>query len=240
MSTFVLVHGAWHGGWCWEKVAVQLRKQGHKVETPDLPGHGSDDTPIAEVSLQAYTDRICEVLRAQDEQVFLIGHSMGGIVISMAAERCPEKVKLLVYLTAFLLQDGEFLLQLAGDDKEAQILPNLIMSEDESYATINEDAVREVFYADCPEEDVERARTLLCRQAAAPLATPVRITEENFGSIPRAYIECLNDKAISPALQKMMYTRIPCREVVSMQTSHSPFFAAPGELVENLLKLSKE
>ena len=236
MGTFVLVHGAWHGAWCWDKVAALLREKGHKVETPDLPGHGSDDTPLKEVTLQAYTDKICDVLKAQDEQVVLVGHSMGGVVISQVAEQCPEKVKMLVYLTAFLLKDGEFLLQLAGDDKDALVLPNLIMSEDESYASIKEEAIKEVFYADCSDEDVERARSLLCLQAAAPLATPIKITEERFGSIPRVYIECLKDKAISPAQQKMMHTRMPCEEIITMHTSHSPFLASPEELVEYLLK----
>ena len=236
MSTFVLVHGAWHGAWCWDKVAALLREKGHKVEAPDLPGHGSDDTPLPEVTLQAYTDKICDILKAQDEQVILVGHSMGGVVISQVAEQCPEKVKKLVYLTAFLLKDGEFLLQLAGDDKDALILPNLIMSEDESYASINKDAIKEILYADCTEEDVERARSLICIQAAAPLATPIRVTDERFGSIPRVYIECLNDNAITPELQKMMHTRMPCEKIITMQTSHSPFLASPEELVEHLLK----
>ncbi len=236
MSTYVLVHGAWHGAWCWEKVVALLKEKGNKVVVPDLPGHGADKTPIPEISLQAYTDKISDVLNAQDEKAILVGHSMGGIVISQAAEQCPEKVKMLVYLTAFLLKDGEFLLQLAGDDKDALVLPNLIMSDDESYASIKEEAIKEVFYADCPDEAVERARSLLCLQAAAPLATPIKITDERFGSIPRVYIECLNDKAISPAQQKMMHTRTPCQEVISMQTSHSPFFSSPEELAGYLLK----
>lgn len=126
---------------------------------------------------------------------------------------------------------------LAGDDKDALVLPNLIMSEDESYASVKEDAIKEVFYADCSDEDVNRARSLLCLQAAAPLATPIKITDEKFGSVPRVYIECLNDKAISPAQQKMMHTRTTCQEVISMNTSHSPFFAAPEELAGYLLRL---
>ncbi len=132
MSNYVLIHGAWHGAWCWDKVVPLLEKEGHKVEAPDLPGHGNDKTPIPEISLQAYADRVCEILDAQSEPVILVGHSMGGVVITQAAENRPEKIKKLVYLTAFLLQNGEFLLQYGEPDKDALVLPSLIMAEDES------------------------------------------------------------------------------------------------------------
>ncbi len=107
MSTFVLVHGGWSGGWTWEKVVPLLEEAGHQVEAPDLPGHGDDRTPIPQVSLQGYADRICRVLDAQPEPVVLVGHSSGGLVISQAAEQRPDKVKMLVYLAAFLLRDCE-------------------------------------------------------------------------------------------------------------------------------------
>jgi pimeloyl-ACP methyl ester carboxylesterase len=104
MSTFVSVHGGWNGGWCWEKVVPLLEEAGHEVEAPDLPGLGEDRTPLPKVSLQGYADRICQVLEAQPEPVVLVGHSSGGIVISQAAEQRLDKVKLLVYLAAILLQ----------------------------------------------------------------------------------------------------------------------------------------
>lgn len=239
MATYVLIHGAWHGGWCWDKVVPLLRKKGHKVEAPDLPGHGKDKTPIREVSLQGYADRVCKVLDAQSEPVILLGHSMGGIVISQTAEYRPEKIKTLVYLTAFLLQNGEFMLQVGGGDTEALVLPNLVMAEDQSFATVKEEAIKQVFYGDCSDEDVARAKKLLVPQAAAPFGTPINITEKNFGRIPRVYIECLRDRAISPSVQKKMYETLPCRKVVSMDTSHSPFFSAPEALVDHLVSLGE-
>jgi pimeloyl-ACP methyl ester carboxylesterase len=237
MSTYVLIHGAWHGGWCWDKIVPLLENKGHKVEAPDLPGHGSDKTPISEISLQTYTDRVCQILDAQPEPVILVGHSMGGVVITQAAEYRPEKIKKLVYLTACLLQNGEFLLQYGEPDKEALVLPNLIMAEDRSYASVREDALKEAFYGDCSDEDVMRAKSLLVPQAAAPLATPVSTTADNFGRIPRVYIACLRDRAISPSIQEKMYGNLPCEKVIKMHTSHSPFFSAPEELAGHLLSL---
>jgi pimeloyl-ACP methyl ester carboxylesterase len=201
---------------------------------PDLPGHGSDKSPVSEVSLRAYADRVVKVLEAQSEPVVLVGHSMGGIVISQAAEYRPERVKTLVYVCAFLLRDGESLLQIAQGDTEALVLPNLVMTDDQSSATVRDEAIKEAFYGDCSDEDVARAKSLLVPQAAAPFATPVRTTAENFGRVPRIYIECLRDRAISPSVQKKMYTALPCQRVISMDTSHSSFFSAPEELAAHL------
>lgn len=239
MSTYVLIHGAWHGGWCWDKVVPLLETAGHVVEAPDLPGHGRDRTPIQEVSLQAYADRVCSVLDAQADEVILVGHSMGGIAITQAAEYRPGKIQTLVYLTAFLLRNGESLLQAAEGDTEALVLPNLIFAEDESYTTVKDEVIKEAFYGDCSDEDVARAKSLLVPQAVAPFATPPSTTEESFGRIPRVYVECLRDRALSPSTQKRMYTALACRKVISMDTSHSPFLSAPEELVAHLTALER-
>jgi len=237
MSTYVLVHGAWHGGWCWEKVVPLLQKQGHTVVAPDLPAHGKDKTPIAEVSLQSYADRVCDILDAQPEPAILVGHSMGGMVITQAAEYRPDRIRTLVYLCAFLPRNGESLLQLAQTDTEGLVLPNLVPADDQQSATVRDEAIKDAFYGDCSDEDVARAKSLLVAQPLAPLATPVSTTEANFGRAPRVYIECLKDRAIPPPLQKQMYTASPCRKVISMDTSHSPFLSAPDKLVEHLTSL---
>ena len=155
MSTYVLVHGAWHGAWCWYKVASRLRRAGHTVIAPDLAGLGKDKTPIAEVSLERWTEDICEIVDAASEPVILVGHSRGGIVISQVAERRPDKLAVLVYLAAFLLRDGETLLQVAQIDGTSLVLPNLLVASDGTYSTVREDALKEVFYGECPDEDLD-------------------------------------------------------------------------------------
>ena len=92
MSTYLLIHGAWHGAWCWYKVIPRLERAGHRVVAPDLPSLGIDRTPVAQISLDTWTDSICGLLDAQDEPVILVGHSRGGILISQAAEKRPEKI----------------------------------------------------------------------------------------------------------------------------------------------------
>lgn len=155
MSTFVLVHGAWAGGWCWEKGVPLLEQAGHQVQVFDLPAHDQDTTPLREISLAAYTKRVCEILDAQAEPVMLVGHSMGGIVITQAAEERPEKIQMLVYLSAFLPQNGESLFQLASRDTDSLVFPNLIINEEQGYLTFKEDApLKEILGADCSDEDI--------------------------------------------------------------------------------------
>lgn len=204
MSTFLLVHGAWHGGWCWDKVAPLLENKGHKVITHDLPGHGMDKTPISEVTLQAYTKKICDILDELEEKVFLVGHDMGGAVISQAAEQIPQRIERLIYVAAFLLRDKESLMEAVEEDKESLLLPIMRYSMDNSYAVLKKEFVTEVFYADCPDNDAEHALQMLVPQATAPLVTPIR-TSKNFGSVPRVYIKCLKDLVISPFLQVFVH-----------------------------------
>ncbi len=234
MGNFVLVHGAWHGAWCWYKVAPLLRQKGHKVICPDLPGHGRDRTPLLEVTLQTYVDHVCAVLNAELEPMILVGHSMGGAVITQAAEQRPDKIAKLIYLAAFLLQDGQSCLDIAKADNEALFLPKVVLSKDKRFVSLREECLKTVVYEDCSEEDVELARMLLTPQACAPLATPVRTTRQNYERIPRAYIECTLDKVISVSMQRMMCSMLPCQSVSSLRTSHSPFLSSPRELVSYL------
>jgi pimeloyl-ACP methyl ester carboxylesterase len=237
MSTFVLIHGAWHGGWCWYKVVALLEQQGHTVVAPDLPSHGRDKTPLAAVTLAAYVDCVCQVIDAQREPVILVGHSMGGGIITQVAEERPDKVKVLVYLAALLPPNGAPMTHGMQDYPDSLVLRNVVLSDDKSSATLRTEALRETFYADCAAEDVALARLLLVPQAQAPLNTPIQTSAANFGRVPRVYIACLQDRALTPALQKQLYTAQPCQHVMTMDTSHSPFFSAPAELAAHLVAL---
>ncbi|MDY6968555.1 MAG: alpha/beta fold hydrolase [Spirochaetota bacterium] len=237
MSIYILVHGAWHGSWCWNKVIPLLEQKGHKVEAPDLPGHGRDKTPLKNVTFQAYITCILSLLDKQSEPVILLGHSLGGAIISQVAEKCPNKIKTLVYLSAFLLKNGESATQIHRGDTNSLLVPNMKIDQDRTYCTINNNAIRDIFYSDCSIEDIKIAESLIDKQAFSPFVTPVRISEENFGQVDRVYIECLQDMAITTSLQKKMYSDLGCRRVISLDRSHSPFFSAPEELVDNLISL---
>ncbi len=112
MSTFVLVHGAWHGGWCYKRAAQQLRKAGHEVHTPTLTGLGERSHLMSRaVTLETHVQDIINVIRWEElSNIVLCGHSYGGMVISGVADKIPEKIRALVYLDAFVPVNGEALM----------------------------------------------------------------------------------------------------------------------------------
>jgi pimeloyl-ACP methyl ester carboxylesterase len=238
MSTFVLIHGGWVGGWVWENVIPLLKADGRHVVAPDLPAHGDDPTPASEITLDSYVRRVVEILDAQPEPVVLVGHSSGGVIITQAAEERAERIRLLVHTCAYLPADGQSLLELGQADPDRLILPNLEFAPDGVTATVKPDAVRDALFADCSYADYERFVARSNPEPLAPAATPVNTTPERYGSVPRAYIECRDDRGISISLQRRMHAATPCREVVSMDTGHMPMYAAPETLAAHLVAVT--
>lgn len=111
MATFVLVHGAWHGSWCWKRVRKTLQAEGHDVFTPTLTGVGErSHLTSPQVTLDTHVADVVNLIRWEElDDVVLCGHSYGGCVITGAADRVPERIRALVYLDAFILEDGESL-----------------------------------------------------------------------------------------------------------------------------------
>jgi pimeloyl-ACP methyl ester carboxylesterase len=237
MSTFILVHGSWHGAWCWHKLVPRLQKRGHTVIAPDLPSLGRDRTPVNRVSLATWRRHVCNIVDSAPEPVVLVGHSRGGIVISEVAEHRPERVRTLVYLCAFLLANGECLSDVASSDEASLVPPNVVMSEDKTCSTVRAEALRDAFYGECSEEDVELARLCVQPEATVPLVTPLELSAEKFGRVPRVYIECLRDRAIPIALQRRMQSNWPCQRVHALDTDHSPFLSRPDELADLLAEV---
>ncbi len=233
-KTFVLVHGSWHGAWCWYKVVPRLHALGHRAIAIDLPGHGTDWKSPKEVTLQGYVDAVTAVMDRQPDPVVLVGHSRGGIVISQVAEERPAKIEALVYLAAFLIPNGESMLQTATTDAESRIVPNLIFDEAGGTHMLKREGFRDALYHDCSEEDVALASALLTPEPNAPVGTPLRLGSK-FESVRRVYVECRQDRGISPAVQKKMQARVGVHKTHSIDASHSPFLSAPAEVVRVLL-----
>lgn len=232
MSTFVLVHGSFHGGWCWDAVVARLTAAGHRALAPDLPGR--DGHALASLSLDDYATRIADVVTAEREPVVLVGHSMGGVVVTTVAERIPERLERLVYVCAFLPANGQSLLDLAKTDTESVLMRNLVIDEPTGTHHVRPAGARESFYHDCPDADAARATARLVPEPLAVVATPVATTATRFGRVARAYIECTDDRAVGPALQRRMHAAQPCR-VTPLSSSHSPFLARPDELTRALV-----
>jgi pimeloyl-ACP methyl ester carboxylesterase len=242
MARFVLVHGAFHGAWCWEPLVTELSAAGHEVQTFDLPGSGEDATPIDQVTLDAYVDRICATLAEQPEPVVLVAHSMGGVAVTQAVARCPANIARVIYVAAFLPGDGQSLVGLtelpegAGDMVQA----NMVVEGEPPAATMPAGAAREAFYGMCTPEQAAWATERILPQALAPFVTPVALGDDAARSRPpRAYVVAANDRALPTALQRRFVAENPDLEVVELDADHSPFLSRTAELAAALERLAQ-
>lgn len=225
-DTFVLVHGAWHGGWCWEEIEPRLQALGYQTLAPDLPGHGENTAPLAEQTLDSYAEAVVRILDEMPEPVILVGHSMGGPVVTMAAERRPEKVKKLIYMAAFMLKSGQ---SVNGLDNGIRPIDLVSRSQNGRTAPWSEAQIRR-FTVDCGGKDLTRVYERLCEEAIAPLTTGVQPTPERWGSIRRFYIACTDDMAATPEAVEEMLKNNPCEDVYYLKADHLAFYSAPDEL----------
>ncbi len=236
----MLIHGAWHGAWCWNKVIPELEFRGHQVITIDLPSHGDDKTPANSVDFDNYVATITNILDSQSDKVLLLGHSMGGIPITAAAECRPAKIKCLIYLAAILAQNGESIVSIEQANLNPSLLPeSLVISKDGETATVEKEVITELFYHDCTDEDIAYAKENLKPQALKIFNTVLELSENNYGSISRNYIVCLDDRAIYPEFQQSMISASPCQSVYYISSGHSPFFSHPKKLINILSEVAK-
>lgn len=237
-ETFVLVHSAWLGAWQWEQTANALKEKGHTVITPDLPGHGSNKTLPAEITMKDYVKTLTDILDQQTQPVILVGHSFNGITVSRVAELRPKKVKNLVYITAFLLPNGGSFFNAVQGLEGSTAVENFYLSEDQTYALVKEEEIQNAFAHDIPVEAFEKAKPYIVPEPAAPLTYKLEITDENFGSVPKYYIECTEDRAIPLEVQRAMYTG-QVEKAFSLESSQTPNFSQPHKLAEILMNIQK-
>ena len=238
MATFVLIHGAWHGGWCWYKVVARLQAAGHEVHAPDLAGLGRDMTPLHEVTLARWVDQVADLVSSQPGPVVLVGHSRGGIIVSEVAERLPERIAHAVYLAAFMVKDGQTLMDVARANTASKLAGATIFDAATRSTTVREELIAPTFYAGCSADDVALAKLLLRPEPAGPMSTPLTLTAARYGRVPRTYIVCEHDEAVSPEVQRTMHEAQPGTQVLTLPTDHSPFLSAPDALCAQLLALA--
>jgi pimeloyl-ACP methyl ester carboxylesterase len=235
MARIVLVHGAFGSASVWGRVVPGLRAAGHEVEAVNLPGVGDDPTSVGAVTLDACAREVCAVL-AQGPPAMLVAHSMGGVVVTQAAARCPEHVAGLVYVCAFVPADGQSLAALtqlteaAGDAVQA----NMVVAGDPPVATMPAEAAPDALMGCCDEEGVAWGIARLRAQAVGPFIDPVSVDGPGaaaFAGLPRAYVMCRQDRAIMPALQRRMLEVAGCDPVIELDTDHMPQISRVDELV---------
>ena len=236
MTSIVLIHGSFHGPWCWERFAPLLEAAGHRLAIPDLMASA------APLDLAAYAATVATAIDRLPGPVMLIGHSMGGLVAAQAAELRAERVAVILYVAALLLRPGETLFDFIEAHSalgvEDLVLKNMLLDEDGSEARFPAAAAPDIFYNRCAPEDAAWACAQLRPQATAVYRTPLAVTPERLGRIPAYYVETLQDRAVSPLYQRQMVSRSPCRASFTLDTDHSPFLSCPDDLAAVALPIA--
>lgn len=227
---FLLVHGAWHGGWVFAPLLQALVADGHTASAPDLPAHGDDRSPAAAARLERYVDAIVAALDAAAEPVILVGHSFGGMVVAGAAGRRPDAVAAVVYLAAYLPAPGDSAATLVAGARSSRIERAMQPDPEAGTVTVAEVAARRLFYSDVPAAEARAALARLRPEPLTPLyerAGPM----PGLARVPSGYLVCTRDRVLPPALQREMAARggAVTRELDSAHTpqlSMTPALAA--------------
>ena len=237
-KTYVLVHGAFQDSSAWSEVIPLLEAAGHQVVTVDLPGRHDDPTPLNEITLDSYRDKVIAAVDQQTGPVVLVGHSFAGMTISAVAEAIPDQITALVFVAAYLPVTGDSLASLAEQDKGTKFTDkNFLLAADYSTASVLQDDVVLIFCADCSADFQARTLEQIQPEPLGPMNTPVTVSAEKFGKVRKVYIETTEDNAVSNLLQKLMLEKTPVDKVITLATGHSPFFVDPAGLTAALLDL---
>lgn len=240
----VLIHGGFHGAWCWSRTIPELQRLGHDAIAIDLPGHGERRDERS--TLADRREAIVSVLEPGD---VLVGHSGGGYDITLAADTAPELVSHLVFLAAGLPLEGRTVLEAtggatsghAGDGEVTQLMTDetgmarFIQPTDSGrMACVDFDAVRDFFYHDCDEETARWAFEQLTPAPVEFLVETVSVPKFWAANLPRSYVRCLQDRAKPHAMSDEVTERLGVVPLV-IDSSHSPFLSKPRELAELLV-----
>ena len=225
-APILLVHGAWETASIWDGVAAKLRRDGYRVQVVTLPGRPGNPARPNQVSMDSYRQAITTAIAKDNNPVVLVGHSFAGFPISVVAEAEPNKIRSLVYLAAYLPQDGQSLLGVATNDKDSKAGPAVQIDKAHGLSTIAPDARAGLFANDAPPEVGAAVARAIVPEPLGPLATPVHLTAK-FARVDKVYIHTARDQVVSPELQASMVAATPVRREQTLDTGHTPFVTNP-------------
>ena len=230
MTTFALVHGGGHGGWCWERVAPLLESRGYQVVTPDLP--------INDVKAGAtqWAAAVVDALRGCGDDIVVVGHSMGGLAIPIVATMRP--VRHLVFLGALVPVPGRAFGELMADypDSTTQQVLARLEYDDIGRVLMPRDVNRELFYGDCPIDVADSVWERLRPQAFTIFAENCPLLK--WPDTPCSYILMQGDRTVGPAWSRQIAPLRMGVTPIELPGSHSPFYSRPAQLTETLIACS--
>lgn len=238
-KNILLVHGAFHDERCWNKLRPHLESNGFRTHAVTLRGHGSTGFSPYRVSMSTYAQDVCNKLQTIGGPCVVVGHSMGGVVISAAAELRPDLFKSMVYLAAMVPQQKSSLIALHKQFPN-EALAKATKPSIKGTAAVERLSAKSIFYGKCSEQEQDEAVVLLCGQPIRPSFSSVRWSDACLGSVPKFYIECTEDQAIFIKDQRAMQLHMKFSRVATLNSDHSPFWMMPARLADAIGDLTGE
>lgn len=233
-KTCVLVHGAWHGNWCWSKLTPLLEPH-FKVIAPNLPGRMPTPT-TQRIDLKTHVDFIIDLINQERDPVTLVGHSMAGMIISQVAEKMPQKISGLLYLAAFLPKNNQSLSEIARGFSSPGISTEMTVNIENNIVSLaKSQKTQELFFNMCSEQEAKFALDQLQPEPFQPFIDSVTLSDNNFGKVHKTYVLCSNDKTISSEDQMKMAKDV-VNNVISVSADHSPFYSSTQDLAKIILR----
>ncbi len=236
-NTYILLHGAWHASWCWKYITPLLEQAGHTVIEHDFLGHGKNPADFMGISLKKYVNQLINLISEQLQPVILVAHSFAGVMASQVAEMIPEKIQKIIYIAAFVPENNSSLLLEAKYSKLS--IDQLLTADVENNQMIcnlsDPNIIKKAFYHKCSDDDFNFAFKNLQIEPLLPMSQTIKISKYNFGRVTKLFIACTEDNGIDIDNQLRMANKAEIKNIVNLETDHSPFFSMPNELAQAIL-----
>jgi len=236
-SHFILLHGAWHGGWCWDGVIKELERAGHSAEAPTMPGHHPDDDR-SKIQFSDYIDKIISVLKRQTGPIVLVGHSSAGFLMQAAAPKAADKIAQLTFLNAFILPNGKSQFDLVPPEASEGMTAAAKASPDNCVPVI-EDFVRNMLMAGEPVEMQDALISRLVPQPIALFTTAVHTQDFENLTIPKSVVFCKADASLPPGAYLNMAQGLGEYNLIEVEGGHEALFTNPAVVAEGLQQALK-
>ena len=236
-ATYVLVHGAWHGGWCWSRLAARLRGAGHAVFAPTCTGLGERGHLMSKsITIDTFTDDIANVIEAEElTDIILVGHSFGGLPVSGVADRMPGRIRHLVYLDSLLVEPG----QRPFDILSPEVVERRIKAAEESSGGVSLPPQPPESYGVTAEADIAWLGRRLTPHPLGTYASPLNIKNSVGNGLPRTYVACTSPIYTFLDPVKAWVRRQEGFRWLEIATGHDAMITAPDELAQILTETAE-
>lgn len=230
---FILIHGAWHGGWCWDGVVKGLQEKGHRAVAPTMPGHRKEDDRSG-ICLNDYIEKILTVVNEMNGPVVLVGHSSAGFLVQAVAAKIPEKIEHLIFNNAFILPDCKCQFDIVPPDV-AQGMIQAANASPDNCVPVMEDFVRHTLMADASQAQQNELISRLVPQPIALFTTPVSIDGFSKGKFKKTVLFCTKDVSLPEGAYLGMAQGLGKHDVIELDMGYEGLFTNPGQIVKSIL-----